>query len=252
MLRNWARLWRGLPCFVTPRNGVQDTISPMGVLHHFSHKVQGDSAAWQNATEKSKDRAVPNPSWSQEMMKQFNRYMEMTKDGSWQKLPSYRSVYDHLPEGCREQGLQNDQRRLFLRCITEEGMGFEYAMFLNISERRVAAVFQIGPYLEGPTGYTHGGAIATILDTTVGASAFYLTRRVMTANLNLNYKSPVALGSVVLVDSRVDKVEGKKIFVSGEIRSVDEQTLHAEATGLFIELPPPSSPQKETHLDGSL
>lgn len=45
--------------------------------------------------------------------------------------------------------------------------------------------------------------------------------------------SPVALGSVVRVDSRVDKVEGKKIFVSGEMRSVDKQTLYAQATGKY-------------------
>ncbi|XP_029139456.1 acyl-coenzyme A thioesterase THEM4-like [Protobothrops mucrosquamatus] len=175
----------------------------MGVLHHFSHKVQGDSGAWLYAIEKSKDRAVPNPSWSQEMMEQFNRYMEMTKDGSWQKLPSYSSVSDHLSAG-----------------------------------------------LSAP--YAHGGAIATILDTTLGASAFHVSQWVMTANLNLNYKSPVALGSVVRVDSRVDKVEGKKIFVSGEMRSVDKQTLYAQATALFIELQPDSFLRKERDPNSSL
>ncbi|XP_039219094.1 acyl-coenzyme A thioesterase THEM4-like isoform X1 [Crotalus tigris] len=252
MLRNWARLWRGLPCSVTPRNGAQDTISPMGVVHRFSHKVQGDSGAWLYAIETNKDQAVPNPSWSQEMMEQFNQYMEMTKDGSWQKLPSYRSISDYIPEGDPKPELQNDKHRLFLRCVTEEGMGFEYAMFLNLSEKRMASFFQLGPYLEGPSGYAHGGAIATILDTTLGASAFHISRWVMTANLNLNYKSPVALGSVVRVDSRVDRVEGKKIFVSGEMWSVDKQTLYVQATALFIELQPDSFLRKARDPHSSL
>ncbi|XP_013915523.1 PREDICTED: acyl-coenzyme A thioesterase THEM4-like [Thamnophis sirtalis] len=246
MLRNWVRLGRGLSCFVTPRNGAQGTILPTGVPQRFSHKLQGNSHAWILTSEKSVDWAVPNPSWSQEMMLQFNRYMEMTKDGSWKKLPSYRSFSDHLPEGRQKEELRNQKNCLFLRSIEGEGMGFEYAMFLKPSERRVAAVFQIGPYLEGPSGFAHGGAIATILDSTVGGSVIFITHKVVTANLNINYKSPVALGSVVLVDSRVDKIEGRKIFASGEIRSADGQTLHAEATGLFIELQPSSSPRKET------
>uniref|UniRef100_A0A8C5SYJ4 Acyl-coenzyme A thioesterase THEM4 n=1 Tax=Laticauda laticaudata TaxID=8630 RepID=A0A8C5SYJ4_LATLA len=240
MLRNWARLGWGLPYFVTPRNGA--------LLQRFSHKLQGNSAALILRTEKSIDQAVPNPSWSQEMMLQFNRYMEMTKDGSWQKLPSYQSFSDHLPEGPWKEELQNRKYRFFLRSIDGEGKGFEYAMFLKPSEKRVVAIFQIGPYLEGPSGFAHGGAIATILDSTVGASVIYISCRVVTANLNINYKSPVELGSVVLVDTRVDKIEGRKIFASGEVWSVDGQTLHAEATGLFIEL----QPQKETDSSSSL
>uniref|UniRef100_A0A8C6X303 Acyl-coenzyme A thioesterase THEM4 n=1 Tax=Naja naja TaxID=35670 RepID=A0A8C6X303_NAJNA len=243
MLRNWARLWWGLPYFVTPRNGA--------LLQRFSHKLQEHSTASMLISEKSIDWGVPNPSWSQEMMLQFNRYMEMTKDGSWQKLPSYQSLSDHLREGSRKEELQNRKSRLFLRSIDEEGKGFEYAMFLRPSEKRVVAVFQIGPYLEGPSGFAHGGAIATILDSTVGASVISVSRRVVTANLSINYKSPVELGSVVLVDTRVDKIEDRKIFASGEVRSVDGQTLHAEATSLFIELLPRSLSQKETDSSSS-
>ncbi|XP_070622740.1 acyl-coenzyme A thioesterase THEM4-like [Erythrolamprus reginae] len=246
MLRNWARLRRALPCFVTPRNGAQGTILPMGGPQRFSHKLQGNIPSWISPSDNSTDRAVPNPSWSQEMLFQFNRFMEKTKDGSWLKLPSYRSFSDHLPEGQQKEKLRNQNFRMFLRSIDQEGMGFEYAMFLKPSEKRVAAVFQMGPYLEGPSGFAHGGAIATILDSTVGASVIFISRRVVTANLNINYKSPVSLGSVILVDTRVDKIEGRKIFASGDVRSTDGQTLHAEATGLFIELQPPPSPQKET------
>ncbi|XP_007428867.1 acyl-coenzyme A thioesterase THEM4 isoform X2 [Python bivittatus] len=213
MLRSWARLSRALPGFVAPRSGVQAAVTPTGVLRHSSHKI------WLTPSENSIDRAVPNSSWSQEMLHHFNRYIEMTKDGSWQKLPSYRSFYEHFPEGHERCELQKRRNRLFLRSIDEEGMGFEFA---------------------------HGGSLATLLDSTLGGCAICVNRRVLTANLSINYKNPVALGSVVLAESRLDKIEGRKIFVSGEIRSADRQILHAEATALFIQLESSILPQEKT------
>lgn len=44
-------------------------------------------------------------------------------------------------------------------------------------------------------------------------------------------RSPIPLGSVVLVDSKVDRMEGRKVFLSCQVWSADGQTLHAEATG---------------------
>ncbi|NXG40165.1 THEM4 thioesterase, partial [Dromaius novaehollandiae] len=120
--------------------------------------------------------------------------------------------------------------RLFLRSIEAEGVGFEYVMFLNSSEKRVVCLFQPGSYLEGHPGFAHGGSIATIIDSTIGSCAIFVAGRVMTANLSINYMSPVPLGSVVLVDSKVDKVEGRKVFLSCKVQSVDGGTLHAEAT----------------------
>ncbi|KAM6434961.1 acyl-coenzyme A thioesterase THEM4-like isoform 1-T1 [Liasis olivaceus] len=240
MLRSWARLSRALPGFTAPRSGVQAAVTPTGVLRRSSHKI------WLTPSENSIDRAVPNSSWSQEMLHHFNRYIEMTRDGSWQKLPSYRNFYEHFPEGHERHELQKRRNRLFLRSIDEEGMGFEYAMFLNATEKRMACLFQLGPYLEGPSGFAHGGSLATLLDSTLGGCAICVNRRVMTANLTVNYKNPVALGSVILAESRLDKVEGRKIFVSGEIRSTDRQILHAEATALFIQLDPSILPQEKT------
>ncbi|XP_063173241.1 uncharacterized protein LOC134506816 [Candoia aspera] len=196
-------------------------------------------------SEKSKDWSVPNPSWSQEMIRQFNRYVEMTKDGSWQKLPSYRNFCEHSAEGHQKHELRKLGNRLFLRSIDEEGMGFEYAMFLNPLEKRIVCVLQVGPYLEGPSGFAHGGSIATILDSTLGGCALCFNPKVVTANLSINYKSPIALCSVVLVEGRLEKTEGRKVFVSGEVRSVDGQTVHADATALFIQLQPSFSPQEK-------
>uniref|UniRef100_A0A8B9PRQ6 Acyl-coenzyme A thioesterase THEM4 n=1 Tax=Apteryx owenii TaxID=8824 RepID=A0A8B9PRQ6_APTOW len=177
----------------------------------------------------SKDYALPNASWSQDMLDLYNRFLDMTKDGLWKRIPSYNNILDHIPGKLTYE--KRKDTRLFLRSIDAEGAGFEYVMFLNTSEKRVVCLFQPGSYLEGHPGFAHGGSIATIIDSTIGSCAISVAGKVMTANLSIDYVNPVPLGSVVLVDSKADKVEGRKVFLSCKMQSVDGNTLHAEATG---------------------
>uniref|UniRef100_A0A8D0G8R0 Acyl-coenzyme A thioesterase THEM4 n=1 Tax=Sphenodon punctatus TaxID=8508 RepID=A0A8D0G8R0_SPHPU len=193
-----------------------------------------------------KDFALPNPSWSQDMMSLYNKFAEMAKDGTWKRIPSYDRSVDHLPERVRQAFKEVRQdTRFFLRNTDAEGIGFEYVMFLNPTEKRIVCLFQPGPYLEGVSGFAHGGSIAAIIDSTVGGCAIFAAGKVMTANLSINYRNPIPLGSVVLVDSKVDRIEGRKVFLSCEVRNVDGQTLHAEATALFIQLDTKTSQQQE-------
>ncbi|XP_070622703.1 acyl-coenzyme A thioesterase THEM4-like [Erythrolamprus reginae] len=202
-----------------------------------------------------KNVGFPNPSWSREMLDQFEKFAKRSKDGSWEHLPSYENLAESGPEGHQREESQNRKSCMFLRSIPEEGLGFEFTMFLNRSERRVVAIFQMGPYLEGRPGLAHGGVIATLLDHTMGASMILANPRVMTVNLNINCKSPVALGSVVLVETRVDRIEGRKVFLSGEIRSADGQTLHANATCKYevtsVKFPQPGSLPFQTTSPGN-
>ncbi|XP_077320045.1 acyl-coenzyme A thioesterase THEM4-like isoform X1 [Lithobates pipiens] len=179
-----------------------------------------------------RDYSLPNATWSPDTKR---LYEELCHDQSWRRLPSYKATIHHrdglVPEGDRKT-------RLFTRNLDQDGVGFEYSMFYNQAEKRMICIFQPGPYLEGPRGYTHGGCIATIIDATVGTGTLYTCGPAMTANLNINYRNPIPLGSTVLVDSRVEKVEGRKVYSSCRVRSHDEAVLHNEATGLFITVTP--------------
>lgn len=42
---------------------------------------------------------------------------------------------------------------------------------------------------------------------------------------------PIPLCSVVVVTSQLSKTEGRKLFISCTVQSVDEKTLHTQATG---------------------
>ncbi|KAL6044151.1 hypothetical protein STEG23_019831, partial [Scotinomys teguina] len=85
----------------------------------------------------------------------------------------------------------------------------------------------------GPQRFVHGGAIATIIDITTGACAL-AEGIAMTANLNINYKKPIPLRSVVVVNSQLSKTEGRKLFISCTVQSIDEKTLHTAATGFLL------------------
>ncbi|XP_045402951.1 acyl-coenzyme A thioesterase THEM4 isoform X2 [Lemur catta] len=178
-----------------------------------------------------KDFSIPNPSWSKDIRLLFDEFMKKCEDGSWKRFPSYREL---TKEDLRTQ------TRLFTSSF-EEGLGFEHVIFCNDVEKRTVCLFQGGPYLEGMPGFLHGGAIATIIDTTLGVSAAIAGGTVMTANLNINFKRPIPLCSVVVINTQLDKVEGRKFFVSGNVQSADEKTLYSEATSLFIKLDPDKS-----------
>uniref|UniRef100_A0A670Z4J9 Acyl-coenzyme A thioesterase THEM4 n=1 Tax=Pseudonaja textilis TaxID=8673 RepID=A0A670Z4J9_PSETE len=193
----------------------------------------------------SLDFGVPNPSWSQEMMDQFEKFTKLSEDGSWQRMPSYNNSVDSMPGQSFYPTLSISSQSdacLFVRNVAAEGRGFEFAMFYNGSERRMAVLLQTGSHLEGMIGFVHGGAVAAILDHTFASCGICASGFVVTANLSVNYKSPIPLGSVVLVETKVEKVEEKKIFLSGCVRSTNARILHAEATGestCGIQLDPP-------------
>lgn len=194
-----------------------------------------------------KDYALPNPSWTKDLRLLFDQFMKKCEDGSWKRLPSYRQ---NPPQTLQEfqtrfvdskfkkegQEEQMSKAQQFTRSL-EEGQGFEYAMFYNKVEKRIVCLFQGGLHLQGVPGFVHGGAIATIIDITTGMCAF-TEGIVMTANLNIDYKKPIPLLSVVVVNSQLQKIEGRKLFVSCTIQSIDEKTLHTQATALFIKLDP--------------
>uniref|UniRef100_G1PMF0 Acyl-coenzyme A thioesterase THEM4 n=1 Tax=Myotis lucifugus TaxID=59463 RepID=G1PMF0_MYOLU len=195
-----------------------------------------------------KNHSLPKPCWGKDMRLLFDQFMKKCEDGSWIHLPSYEYIatqrsqdfptFIHASELINKEKLS--QGRLFTKSF-EDGLGFEYVMFYNDAEKRIVCVFQGGPHLQGMPGFFHGGAIATMIDATVGMNAIVSGGIVMTANLNINFKRPIPLCSIVLINSQLDKIEGRKLLVSCNVQSVDEKILYTEATSLFVKL----NPEKE-------
>ncbi|TPX77435.1 hypothetical protein CcCBS67573_g01318 [Chytriomyces confervae] len=134
----------------------------------------------------------------------------------------------------------------------------------NPDRRAIVKVVRFGSKLTGHEGVLHGGCTAGFFDDAFG-TLFFLEARGefdgVTANLSINYRAPILTPAIVAFVLWIDRIEGRKVFMKGEVRSVandaDDLSLegaaegdvdvgasivggksikHAEATCLFIKL----------------
>ena len=90
----------------------------------------------------------------------------------------------------------------------------------------------------GRNGAVHGGCLGMLFDTVLGLTSSVLTGgpRQRTAYLHVNYRQIVPIEKKLDIDAKVDRVEGRKIFVSGRLR--DGDTVLTDAEALFVLLKP--------------
>lgn len=132
-----------------------------------------------------------------------------------------------------------------------------YRIFSRLDGSETVSVAVLGEEgCDGHKGIVHGGLTAMLLDNTLGwANAVELLANSgeleatldgkplpndtvstfgMTAYLNVNYRAPCRSGTTVVITCRIERTEGRKRFVVGEVRDAATGTLIAEATSLFV------------------
>ena len=115
-----------------------------------------------------------------------------------------------------------------------DGDRLRVVYFRQGDEPVLRAKVWFGPGTEGPPGLSHGGAVASALDESIGAVAWMLGHRVLVARLTVDFRSPVRLGTDATIESNVVGVEGRK--VTCRARLTDGTTVLAEAEGLCVTL----------------
>ena len=95
-------------------------------------------------------------------------------------------------------------------------------------------VVVIGPLFQGGPGLVHGGVAALLIDHAMGCVAATPDRPAMTAQLKLHYRRPTPLGVPLTVSARLDRIEGRKLHLSAEIRAEGIVTVAAEAVFLVL------------------
>jgi acyl-coenzyme A thioesterase PaaI-like protein len=103
-------------------------------------------------------------------------------------------------------------------------------------EQRVEGRVTLGRFYLGSGGAAHGGVLGLIFDEAMGRLANTGRSRSRTAYLRVNFQAITPIGPELRVTAQVDRVEGRKRFLSGAIYHDGELT--ADAQGLFIELRP--------------
>ncbi len=99
-------------------------------------------------------------------------------------------------------------------------------------EGRAWSRFHLNALYEGPPGTVHGGVVALLLDQLLGEAAAAGGTPGMTGTLTLRYEQNTPLGDAS-AEAWVDRVEGVKTIVKGELRGPDGETT-VRAEGIFI------------------
>ncbi|WP_232784365.1 PaaI family thioesterase [Mycobacteroides chelonae] len=95
-----------------------------------------------------------------------------------------------------------------------------------------------GRYHLGRNGAVHGGCLGLLFDTIIGTGTMLLTdlRKLRTAYLNINYRKVTPIEKVLQFDCTLDRVEGRKVYLTS--RLLDGDDVLAEADALFVKLNP--------------
>lgn len=97
---------------------------------------------------------------------------------------------------------------------------------------RMLGEAELGAAYTGPPGLVHGGVLALVFDELLGACAILNEAPGFTGTLTVKYLRGTPLCRPLTLEAWVDRVEGRKTFVTGEVRHGDDVT--ATATGIFI------------------
>ncbi|KAI1352615.1 HotDog domain-containing protein [Xylaria sp. FL0043] len=127
------------------------------------------------------------------------------------------------------------------------GLAFQ-RVFHNATTGEVVTVVYFGAAMAGFPGVVHGGALATVLDESLGRCAIFRfpSRTGVTANLELQYRAPTMTNAFYVIrttpvpsdDDGVVGTDGvrkgdRKLWVRGTLEN-DKGKVAVEAKGLFV------------------
>jgi uncharacterized protein (TIGR00369 family) len=111
------------------------------------------------------------------------------------------------------------------------------AIRFRVDGRRVSGEFQARQVHQGYPGLAHGGIAAAAIDEAMGWAMYAAGAWAMTARLQVKYRRPLPLGRTVRVSAEVVRDRGRWLEARSRLE-VAGGPLLAEASGLFIRLPP--------------
>ena len=140
-----------------------------------------------------------------------------------------------------EPFIVEEREQLFARLLNEAGRGQTTSPALTVEQQgpgdfRGHVTF--GRYFLGVNGAVHGGVLPLMFDEVLGraAAAAVPGERLRTAYLKTDFRSLTPLDTRLEVHGWLEREEGRKYFVRGELRHGD--VVCADAEALFVALKP--------------
>ncbi|KAI1320414.1 HotDog domain-containing protein [Xylariaceae sp. FL0255] len=128
------------------------------------------------------------------------------------------------------------------------GLAFQ-RIFRNSMTGEVISIIYFGPSLAGWPGVVHGGALATVLDESLGRCAIlrFPSRTGVTANLELQYRGPTWTNQFYIIRSKPimppekediaadgSRRSDRKLWVEATMESAEKGKTCVEAKALFV------------------
>lgn len=89
---------------------------------------------------------------------------------------------------------------------------------------------------QGPPGFAHGGASASLLDEAMGSAVWSAGYQVVAVNLQVNYLKPLPLDQPIWVNANIEKTEGRAVHANSAI-SLEDGTILVTGHGIYVEAP---------------
>lgn len=122
-------------------------------------------------------------------------------------------------------------------CGGDNAGGMKLTFEQDNANRKIVGRFVLGERYQGGAGFAHGGIIALLLDEAMGKVCRFREVRAVTAELSVEYLKPVAVDKEILVEGRETEMNGRNLFITGEIRNENGDVL-ARGKGRFVVLKP--------------
>lgn len=119
---------------------------------------------------------------------------------------------------------------------TSDKTRIDISYYFNSSNKHVYAEVYFGKLAQGPPGFVHGGAIAAVLDESMGITSWMNNFKVMTVELKTTFVKAIKLNSVVYVDAWIDKPNETNVIIKASMINETGEIVFAKATGIFAVL----------------
>ena len=129
-------------------------------------------------------------------------------------------------------GLQLVKDRRCFVCGVENPHGLKVKVE-RVGDDRVRAEFTAEDRYRGWSNYLHGGVLTLIFDEMLGWLSRYLGYDAMTARLEVRYRKPVPLGSLLTFEGILER-QIKNLLDIRLNASLEDGSLAAEATGRMM------------------
>ncbi len=126
-----------------------------------------------------------------------------------------------------------DNQRCFV-CGKKNPIGLSVDFTINPGSQSLQATFIPTDNHQGYEGIVHGGILSALLDEAMAKLAFSLGFPVMTAEINVKFKSPAMLGEELFITGKLTR-ENKRLILA-EATITRGPIIIAEATGKLLRI----------------